>query len=191
MAENKVQFNLKNVHYSLLTETVGSGGAVTYSYATPVAVPGAVTLTLDPAGEVNPFYADGIVYYNAISNQGYSGTLEMARFPDAMLKDVWGFTETATGKVLQENSSTEPKQFALLYEIDGDTDEQLYVLYNCSGTRPGIGSTTNTASKTPQTQSSSITAAPRGDGLVLGRTTDDTPTATKTGWFSAVYQADS
>lgn len=192
MAENKVQFNLKNVHYSVLTKTVGTGGTISYSYATPVAIPGGgVNLTLDPAGETTPFYADGVIFYNAISNSGYTGTLEMARVPDAMLKDVWGFTETATGKVLQENSSTEPKEFALLYEIDGDADEQLYVLYDCTAQRPGIGSTTNTASKTPVTQTLSLTAAPRNDGLVFGRTTADTPTATKTGWFSTVYQGDS
>lgn len=189
MPENKVQFNIKNVHYSVLT-TVVSGGVTTYTYATPVAVPGAVTLTLDPAGNVEPFYADGIVYYNAIANNGYTGDLEMARFPDVMLQDIWGFTLTSTGKVLMEDSSTEPAAFALLYEIDGDADEQLYVLYNVSAARPGVGSATTTDTKTPQTQTSSITAAPRGDGKVLGRTTAATPTATKTSWFSTVYEGD-
>ena len=73
MAENKVQFNLKNVHYSVLTKTVGTGGTISYSYATPVAIPGGgVNLTLDPAGETTPFYADGVIFYNAISNSGYT-----------------------------------------------------------------------------------------------------------------------
>ena len=187
MAENKVQFNLKNVHYALLTEA-NEGGKVSYSWETPVHVPGAVTLTLDPAGDVTPFYADGVIYYKAISNQGYSGSLEMARFPDQMLKDVWGFTMSETNMVLTENANVNPKDFALLYQIDGDADGQYYVLYNCAGTRPGVGSTTTTATKEPQTQSTDITAAALLDGRVMARTTGTTPESVKTGWFTTVYE---
>lgn len=182
MAENKVQFNLKNVHYAVLTQ--GANGP---TWAAPVPAPGAVTLTLDPQGEITPFYADGIAYYRSVSNQGYSGSLEMARFSDQMLQDVWGLTLGETSKVLTENVNTEPAQFALLYQIDGDADEQYYVLYNCTGTRPGIGSTTNTDTKTPQTQTSNITADPLASGSVFARTTNATPAATKSGWFDAVF----
>lgn len=189
MAENKVQFGIKNVHYAVLTETV-TGGEVSYSYGTPVALPGAVTLTLDPAGDVEPFYADNIVYYNSVANNGYSGSLEMARYSDQFLQDIFGMTLTTTGKVIMENSQTEPKAFALLYQIDGDQSNECYALYNCTITRPGVGSTTITETKTPQTQSADLTAAPRGDGLVFARTTDTTPTATKTGWFTSVYAGD-
>ena len=48
MTENKVQFNLKNVHYALLTETI-TEGTVGYSWAVPVRVPGAVNLSLEEA----------------------------------------------------------------------------------------------------------------------------------------------
>ena len=94
MTENKVQFNLKNVHYALLTETI-TEGTVGYSWAVPVRVPGAVNLSLEAQGEITPFYADGIVYYQTVANNGYSGDLEMARFIDQMMKDVWGWTEGA------------------------------------------------------------------------------------------------
>lgn len=182
-AENKVQFNLKNVHYATMT-TDGD----TPAWDTPVAVPGAVTLTLDPQGDVTPFYADGIVYYQSVANNGYSGDLEIARYPDAMLKDVWGFTEDETDHVLIENAEVEPKAFALLYQIDGDADNQYYCLYNCTGTRPGIGSTTNTETKEPQTQSSTISAVPLEDGKVMARTTAQTPENIKTAWFTKVYE---
>lgn len=189
MAENRVQFGLKNCHYAVLTTTT-TGGVETYTYGTPVAIPGGVTLTLDPAGEVSPFYADNIVYYQSVANNGYSGDLEVARFPDSFYKDIFGFTETTTSKVLMENSNTEPKEFALLYQIDGDASDECYVLYKCSATRPGAGSTTITETKEPQTQTSSITASPRGDGMVFARTTDATPAATKTSWFSSVFEGD-
>ena len=181
--KNKVQFNLKNVHYAVLTVTDGVP-----TWTTPVAVPGAVTLTLDPQGSVEPFYADGIVYYQSIANNGYSGDLEMARFPDQMLVDIWKFTIDDTDKVITENANVEPNAFALLYQIDGDKNNDFYCMYNCSGTRPGIGGTTNTESKTPQTRKSTISAVPLTDGNVFARTTADTPENVRTNWFKSVYQ---
>lgn len=181
--ENKVQFNLKNVHYAILED---SGDAP--SWGTPVSVPGAVSLSLDAEGEVTPFYADGIVYYKSKANNGYSGDLEMARFPDRMLKDIWGFIENESDKVIIENAMADQKDFALLFQIDGDVDNQYYCLYNCGGTRPGIGSNTNAGSKEPQTQSSSISASPTESGDVMARTTSTTPEAIKKAWFTKVYE---
>lgn len=188
MAENKVRFNLKNVHYAVLTETVSTSGTVSYSWATPVHVAGAVSLDLSPEGDTSPFYADGIVFYQSIANQGYSGSLEMARISDTMLKDVWGLTLGSTSKVLTENANVNPKNFALLYQVDGDADNEYYCLYNVSGQRPAIGSETNEESKEPKTQTFDISAIPLADGRVLARTTANTPTATKTGWFTSVFQ---
>lgn len=178
MSENKVRFNLKNVHYAVLT----SG-----TYGTPVAVPGAVSLDLQPEGELTKFYADGIVYYSAAANQGYSGSLELARIPDSMLQAIWGMTLGTTSKVLTENANTEPAQFALLYEIDGDADNELYVLYACTAARPSISSSTLEDTKEPITQTCEITAVPLSDGKVFARTTADTPTATRTAWFTTVF----
>lgn len=184
MAENKVQFNLKNVHYALFSSASTNDDP---AWETPVAVPGAVTLTLDPQGEITPFYADGVVYYQSSANNGYSGDLEMARFPDQMLMDIWGFTQGETSMVLTENANVEAKPFALLYQIDGDVDEQYYVLYNATGTRPGIGSTTNTETKEPQTQTSTISAVSLSNGNIMARTTYSTPQNVKTGWFTNVF----
>lgn len=184
--ENKVQFNLHNVHYAVLTETESSG-VISYSYATPVAVPGAVTLTLDPAGDSTKFFADGIAYYASTTNSGYEGDLEIARVPDSMLADVWGFDLDATDKVLTESANVEPKYVALLYQIDGDQSGQHYVLYKCSLGRPGIGSTTNTETKEPQTASMSISAIPRPDYKIKAHTTKDTTSTIISGWYSSVY----
>ncbi len=181
--ENKVQFNLKNVHYAVMVTT---GEKPTWS--TPVAVPGAVSLSLDPQGEVSPFYADGIVYYQTVGNNGYSGDLEMARFPDQMMQDIWKLEMNETDKVLIENVNVEPAAFALLFQIDGDVDNQYYSLYNCSGTRPAIASTTNTETKEPQTQTSTISAVPLENGNVLARTTANTTSEVKKNWFNKVYE---
>ena len=78
MSANKVKFNLKNVHAAKLTVD-NSGG---YTYATPQAIPGAVSLSLDSEGDMTPFYADGQIYYRSVSNNGYSGDLEIALIPE-------------------------------------------------------------------------------------------------------------
>lgn len=183
MPENKVQFNLKNVHYAPLDTSEG-----TPAWGTPVAIPGAVSISLSAQGEVAPFYADGIVYYQAIANNGYSGDLVIALIPPQMLKDVWGFVETETEKVLVESAFVEAKPFALLFQIDGDATQSHYVMYNCSATRPTIAAATTTASKEPQTQTVSVSATPLENGNVYARTTAQTNEQTVTGWYTKVFE---
>lgn len=72
--KNKVKFNICNVHYALIT--VNDDGEVTFG--TPVAMPGAVSLSLEPNGEPSNFYADGYAYYTISNNMGYEGDLELA-----------------------------------------------------------------------------------------------------------------
>ena len=81
--ENKVQFNIKNVHYAVMT-----ADGETPTWENPIPVPGAVNLSLEASGEITPFYADGVVYYKSSSNNGYEGDLEMARFIDKMLQGI-------------------------------------------------------------------------------------------------------
>ena len=183
--DNKVQFNLKNVHYAVMT----AGGAAP-AWETPAAVPGAVSLSLSQQGELTKFYADGIVYWQSSSNNGYEGDLEMAMFPDQMLQDIWGYTITETGKVIKENAFVQPKAFALLFQIDGDATNRLYCLYNCNATRPGINGATNNETKTPQTQSCTVSAAPLDNGDVMAKTTKDSTSEVISGWFDSVYTGD-
>lgn len=180
MADNrKVRFGLKNVHYAKRTVTNGEA-----TYATPVAIPGAVSLDLSPAGEDATFYADNIDYYHTWSNQGYTGSIEVAKIPTAMLKDIWGMTEDASGNIT-EKASVEPSGFALIYQIDGDANNAYHALYNVTAGRPNIGSATIEATKTPQTQTIDLTALPDEDDNVhtYGVPSDS---QTITAWFTAL-----
>ena len=78
------KFNLWNVYYApLLTNTTSK-----IEYGTPIAIPGAVSLSLDPTGENTPFYADGVEYYTISNNMGYSGDLEIALIPESFRVDI-------------------------------------------------------------------------------------------------------
>ena len=125
---NKVKFGLKNCHYAKATIDPDTN-AVTFG--TPVAIPGAVNLSLDPEGDTEPFYADDMVYYTTVANNGYSGDLEIALIPDSFRKDILKETEDANG-VLVEDSTVEPEHFALLFEFSGDKKK----IRHCSITVP-------------------------------------------------------
>ena len=111
---NKVKYGLKNVHYAVVTETDGE-----ITYDTPKPIRGAVNLTLDAAGESVQFYADDSVYYEENTNDGYTGSLEMALIPDEFRVDVLGDELDANGALI-ENKDAKAKHFALLFEFDGD-----------------------------------------------------------------------
>lgn len=178
MTENKVKFGLKNLHIA-----VREGNTP----GTVVSLPGAVSLSLDPQGEQSIFYADNIAYYVTQSNQGYSGDLEVAKFPDAIRQALWGEVLQATDKVLYELATTEPAVFDLGFQIEGDQQERLVWLYGCTATRPTLGSTTIAESKEVQTETCTITSSPLANGLVKSVTTAETTAAVKSAWFTAVY----
>ena len=181
--KNKVKFNICNVHYALVN--VAEDGTVTFEK--PVAMPGAVSLSLDPNGEPSNFYADGYAYYTISNNMGYEGDLELAMVPESFRTDVLK-ESLDSNKVLVENANVETSNFALLFEFDGDVKKIRHVLYNCSAARPTIESQTNEDEIEVQTEKLAITAAPLGSGLVKAKTGDDTTDSVYTNWYKEVYQ---
>lgn len=179
---NKVKFNICNVHYAL--QSITEDGAV--SFGTPVAMPGAVSLSLDANGEPSNFYADGYAYYTISNNMGYEGDLELVMIPESFCTDVLK-DALDSNNVLVENANVETANFALLFEFDGDVKKIRHVLYNCAASRPGIESKTNEEEIEVQTEALTITASPLGNGLVKAKTGDNTADATYQGWYGSVY----
>jgi phi13 family phage major tail protein len=178
---NKVKYGLKNVYYSVITLVNNMP-----SYGIPVHIPGAVNLTLSPAGEKVRFAADDREDYFAENiNNGYDGSLEMALIPDSFRTDVLGDTVDANGAII-ENANATVKKFALMFEFDGDAKKTRHVLYNVLATRPNIESSTKTNTKEPKTDSLEIEVRPALDTsdvkakVLQGETGYDT-------FFSAVY----
>lgn len=179
---NKVKFGLKNCHYS--KATFDEDGNVTY--AKPVRLPGAVSLSIDPSGENENFYADDIVYYVINNNSGYEGDLELALIPESFLKDILHEEEDANG-VLAENADVEFERFALLFEFTGDVNAIRHVLYCCSASRPAMEGDTKEDEKEVKTETLSLTASALANGYVKAKTSTNTSDAVYNAWYDAVY----
>jgi len=184
----KIKYGLRNVYAAKLTETVdGTTGAVTYTYGTPRAWPGAVSMALDAQGSSEPFYADDEIYYVTTSNAGYSGAFECAYMPDWVRTELLGQTRNGD-KVVIETSDDLPVPFALLYEMQTSDGPARFVEYDCILTRPSRGSATRTNSTTPRTDQTTITVMPRADRAINAYVLKSEAPAIFEAWYSSVYE---
>ena len=83
---------------------------------------------------------------------------------------------------------------AVKFKKPGGKDTEVvpirHVLYNCSASRPSIESKTKEDTIEPGTETLSLTADPRSDGLVKSRTGDTTDKTAYDNWYKAVYVPD-
>lgn len=187
---NKIKFGIKNCYYAVAT--ISSTGAATYD--TPKPLPGAVSISMDPQGDTNNFYADNIVYFTSVANNGYEGDLELAKVPDSFLTDCLGFIADGNG-VLVEDAGATPVHFALMFQFEGDVNAKRTVLYNCVAARPTVEGSTKEDSIEPQTETISITATTVYNAVldkdVVKASCTETESTTYNSWLTAVYQTTS
>lgn len=179
---NKVKFGLSNVHYSVIT--YGTDGTPTY--ATPVAIPGAVNLDLSISGSASTFYADNIAYFVSNADAGYEGDLEIALIPDSFRTAVLGETKDASD-VFTEYSGGATVEFALLFQFEGDTKKTRHCLYRCTCSKPNVAGATTEDTIEPQTETLTLTAMARPSDHLMKSRCDEDSTAYAT-WFASVYQ---
>ena len=184
---NKIKYGLKSVYYAIGSPTTSGG----MTYGTPVAFPGAVSISLEPQGENTPFYADNITYWVGNGNNGYSGDLEMAMITDDFKTDVLGYV-TDTKDVLFEDKGAAAVHFALLFQFEGDEKATKHVMYNCTASRPTAAGETVGESIEPATETVTITATSIYNSslqkdIVKAEAGPDSDSTVYAGWTSAVY----
>lgn len=184
---NKVKYGLSKVYYAKATIDPTTNTA---TYATPVALPGAVSLSLDAQGDQTKFRADNIDYWIGNSNNGYEGDLELALLPDSFKKDILGYVEDGNG-ILIEDAGATGKPFALLFQFEGDVHGTRHVLYNCSASRPSVSGQTTEETIDPNTETVSISStaihnAALGKDIVKASAKADD--AAYADWYTKVYE---
>lgn len=184
---NKIKYGLSNCYYAV--GTPGSGNTMTYG--TPVRLPGGVSLSLDQNGGQTTFYADNVAYWVGNANNGYTGSLELARVPESFETDVLGNVLDDNG-VSVEDAKAASVHFALLFQFEGDSTATRHVMYNCVASRPAVSGSTKEDTIEPQTETLDLTCTSIHNtaldtDIVKAKTTDTTTTATLTGWYSNVY----
>lgn len=184
---NKVKYGLSNCVIAPITAV----GDSSYTYGTPIAVPGAVNLSLSPTGDTNDFYADNLIYFSSTANQGYEGDLELALIPDAIRTGILGETTDSNGALVESANDTNTN-FAFGFQIEGDKQNRRFWYYNCSLTRPANNGATIESSITPQTDTLTIKAMPRLTDkkvrVMLEKTDDNT--AAYNSFFTNVYEVE-
>lgn len=184
---NKIRYGIKNAYYAVATITTTG----TATYGTPSALPGAVSISLGAEGDTSPFYADNVTYFTSVSNNGYSGDLELAKIPDGFLVDCLGYTTDSKG-VLIEDAGAVPVHFALMFQFEGDVSAKRTVMYNCVATRPDVASSTKGESIEPNTETINIVATSIYNSAlskdIVKASCTTTETTAYNGWLTAVYQ---
>ena len=184
---NKIHYGITNVFYRVCTETLGTNGQYTETYATPVRLLGARSISMPAQNENVNFPADNDPNYwrqNVFS--GYEGTLTLATLEDDFRKAVLGEKQD-TNSLVGESLNDKPVPFALIFQFEGDDKATRHVLYRCIAGKPDIDSETRDTTITPNEISIPITAGGRlSDGLVKWKALA-TATTAYNGWNNAVY----
>lgn len=153
---NKVFYGLSNVHIAFRSD---GGTAEAPAWETPVLVSGAVGFAPDAETEEYKFYADNGVYYATYTDNGYTGDLEMAKFPDAILAEMFGWLQDSLGGLLETNDMPH-KDFAMLAQVEGNRNGRRIVWYNCAGGKPSQEYSTTEEGIEVQTQTMPLTITP-------------------------------
>lgn len=182
---NRITFGLSKACIWPITATAADG---TPTYGERIDMPGARSITLDPAGEAVDIYADNGVYFSVGSvNNGYTGSYNFFSLPDDYREKVLKETKDTNG-VWIENSSQLPAEFAFGYQIEGDEHAARRIFYRCSAGRMNQSSSTQEETIEPNEMSINITAMPRlNDGRVKATCPADS-TAYATFFGTAPYE---
>lgn len=176
---NKIIYGISEVYYSLIK----SDG----TYDTPVAMPNAVSIALNPVGSVTPVYASNQEALSFETKNGYDGDLQFLLIPDDFRTTILG--DTIVNGVQVESNTAVSKEFGLTFIFEGDVKKRKHVLYRCKATRTKIESGTVQGEKVDlKNESLTLTVRPRlSDSLTKAKTTDTTPDSVYDNWSAMIW----
>lgn len=166
---NKVRFGLSNLYFG--TYTVAANGAVTLG--SPVKVPGAVSLNLDPETEETVFWADNVKYYVTNADNGFTGEVEVAAFSDDFKTTFMNYVALADGGIAQIKGMDNQTCY-MMFQSEGDAQSRRGILYNVSLGQISRSYQTTEGTNEPQTATLSITVVGDNEtGITRASYTED------------------
>lgn len=154
ITEQIAEWGIHKLSYAKITKVNG----VITAFATPVMLPGAISLNVSPGNNTdNALSADDGRYYGGAGAKTKTGELNVARFTDAFRKDILG--EIAEGEGLGEGDGSSA-EFALLWEANSDQGGTRNVWYDCTASdiSKNFATTTFDGTVTYATETSTITS---------------------------------
>lgn len=156
---NKVTFGISNVHIATLTAPAADATS-TPTYGSVTALPGTVHLTYDPESNDYTFAADNSAYFSGTyAGLGYTGDLEVALIPDALLAELLGWVIDENGGI-SEVSDAIATPFAMGFQVEGDVAGRRTWFYNVKMARPSGDHETVDDNIEVSTQTAPITVLP-------------------------------
>ena len=139
---NKVRFGVSNVRYALETDD---------GFGEWKRLAGTVSISFDPQGSQNTFYADNMGYYIATPSASDSISVERADLTDEAKVDLLGYIQDEVSGLLIEPVTAVRKPFALGFQVEGDGSTLRGVRYGGTLNRPSEAHNTTTDSTDPDT----------------------------------------
>lgn len=162
MDSNKIRYGLSNVYVGTYTDD-GQGNV---TLGTPYHQKGAVSLSLDPETEESTFWADNSKYYSESKDNGYSGTLETAKFDDTFKTNFMNYV-AMTGGGVGEVKTKKNATVYVIFQVEGDVQARRTILYNVTLGQISYSHSTSEDTTEPGTESLPITViGDNNSGLV-------------------------
>lgn len=124
MATNKVEFGLSNLYVGTYTDNNG-----TITMGSPFHQIGAVSLNLESESEENTFHADNKPFWSGYSDNGFTGTIEVARFDNDFKTEFLGYIQLDDGGIASVKNANKPKCY-FCFEGSGDAEGRRVIVYD-------------------------------------------------------------
>ena len=184
------KIGISNFHYATMsTEDTATSSP---TYATPVAVPGLVSVNVETASNTAELYADNMLYEVAEAQGKTTVTIDLADLPMDVQAALLGHTYDSTNKTLMKSSSDVAPYVAIQFEfLMGNGKKRCVTLYKGKFAIPNQSGQTKGENTEFQTSEISATfAALKGDALNAGHweyDKDFESNASTATYYSAIY----
>jgi phi13 family phage major tail protein len=139
--------------------TMGSSAAVTAGttgYGEVKQIPGVINFAADPEGDTAELFGDDTKQLEEETNNGYTGSIEAGFIPREIQAEMLGKTVFSNGMIV-ESADDEPKEFALMAQINGNEEDMRFVFWRTKASRPSKDNNTNEDSVTFDTETLNLT----------------------------------